>query len=402
MGVMNLTTYGFTILAARVLGPTPYGALAAIMGLLLVVNVVSLGLQATGARRVSAAPEHAAAIEPQILSVSYRSAVALGLLCLLAAPVVDAMLRLDSWVPAVLLAVTAVPLTVMGGQAGVLQGERRWQPLALLYLTTGVGRFACGALALLWQPDETGAMVGVTVGAFLPVVVGWFALRHRSPAAAGDVPRDTGHPQLRLLREVGHNSHALFAFFALSNADVVIARSVLDEHQAGLYAAGLILTKAVLFAPQFVVVVAFPAMSQAAGRRRGLQLKGLALVLGIGGAAVAAAWLLSGLAVLFVGGPQYADLRSQLWLFAVLGTLLAMIQVLVYSFVARQSQRSVFVIWAALVVLVAAAVPAGSYAVLLAVVLIVDTTLLGVLLALTLRAASAPAAARQQPASVAR
>jgi O-antigen/teichoic acid export membrane protein len=56
MGVMNLTTYGFTILAARLLGPAEYGALAAVMGLLLVVNVVSLGLQATGARRVSAAP----------------------------------------------------------------------------------------------------------------------------------------------------------------------------------------------------------------------------------------------------------------------------------------------------------------------------------------------------------
>ncbi len=52
MGVMNVTTYGFTIVAARVLGPREYGALGALMGLLLIVNVASLGLQATGARRV--------------------------------------------------------------------------------------------------------------------------------------------------------------------------------------------------------------------------------------------------------------------------------------------------------------------------------------------------------------
>ena len=32
--------------------------------------------------------------------------------------------------PAVLMAVAAVPLTLMGGQAGILQGERRWFPLA--------------------------------------------------------------------------------------------------------------------------------------------------------------------------------------------------------------------------------------------------------------------------------
>ena len=58
MGVMNVTTYGFTILAARLLGPVEYGALAAVMGLLLVLDVLSLGLQATGARDGS--PRHRA------------------------------------------------------------------------------------------------------------------------------------------------------------------------------------------------------------------------------------------------------------------------------------------------------------------------------------------------------
>ena len=70
MGVTNLTTYGFTILAARQLGPRHYGALAALMGLLLVFNVLSLGLQATAARRISATPGHAEAIEAAILRVT--------------------------------------------------------------------------------------------------------------------------------------------------------------------------------------------------------------------------------------------------------------------------------------------------------------------------------------------
>ena len=67
MAVMNVTTYGFTILAARILGPAEYGALAAVMGLLLVVNVLSLGLQATGARRVSAASGHDAALHAEVM-----------------------------------------------------------------------------------------------------------------------------------------------------------------------------------------------------------------------------------------------------------------------------------------------------------------------------------------------
>ena len=43
MFVLNITTYGFVIAAAHILGPDDYGALAAWMNLLLVVNVGSLG-----------------------------------------------------------------------------------------------------------------------------------------------------------------------------------------------------------------------------------------------------------------------------------------------------------------------------------------------------------------------
>ena len=36
----------------------------------------------------------------------------------------------------------------------------------------------------------------------------------------------------------------------------------MSDSEAGLYAAGLIMAKAILFLPQFVVVIAFPSMSK--------------------------------------------------------------------------------------------------------------------------------------------
>jgi len=386
MGVMNLSTYAFTVLAARLLGPSEYGALAALMGLLLVVNVVSLGLQATGARRVSAFPEDLRQIEAEMLSASYRSALVLGALCLAVVPLVTWLLRLDSWVTAALLAVTAVPLTVMGGQAGILQGERRWLPLAGVYLTSGLGRVVFGVTALLVEPNALGAMVGVAVGAFTPIVLGWFALRHQGAHGARHSlgTRVPAGRRGRLLKEVAHNSHALLAFFALSNADVVIARSVLDDHQSGLYAGGLIMAKAVLFLPQFVVVLAFPSMS-AAGAGRRTHLKGLGLVLGIGALATAGAAALSGLAVAFIGGAAYAALESIIWAFAAVGTLLAMIQLMIYSVVARQHTRSVYVVWAGLVALLTVAPFVDSVTFLLSAVVVVETCVLLVLLAISVR-----------------
>ena len=347
MGVMNVTTYGFTILAARLLGPEEYGALAAVMGLLLVVNVLSLGLQATGARRVSAAPEDLDEIEHEVMATTYASALVLGAVVLLATPLVTDTLNLDSWRAAALIAVTAVPLSVMGGQAGILQGERRWGPLAAIYLTVGVGRLGFGAVALLVEPNTLGAMIGITIGAFVPVLVGWLALRHPARRTAPRPVRRPSPPRWArggVLRETLHNSHALLAFFALSNTDVVIARNTLNAHQAGLYAGGLILAKAVLFLPQFVVVIAFPSMSRQ-GAGRAMHLAGLGLVLAIGAVTVGGVAVLSRLAVVFIGGPEYADLQGRLWVFAALGTLLAMLQLMIYGVVARQHQRMVFVAW---------------------------------------------------------
>jgi O-antigen/teichoic acid export membrane protein len=392
MGVMNLGTYGFTIIAARLLGPSEYGALAAVMGLLLVVNVVSLGLQATGARRVSAAPDDLDRIEVDIMSASYQSAIGVGLLCLAAVPLVSWLLRLDNWLIAGMIALTAVPLTVMGGQAGILQGERRWLPLAGIYLAVGLGRIGFGTAALVLEGDTLGAMTGVAVGAVLPVVVGSLALRHRSRTAQR-LERTKGRPEVgrsrRVLRELAHNSHALLAFFALSNVDVVIARVMLDEHQAGLYAGGLILAKAVLFLPQFVVVVAFPAMS-AADARTSMMLKALGMVLLIGLLATGFAYMFPGLTVEFIGGSAYGELAPLIWAFAAVGTIWAMTQLLVYNVVARQNKRNVLAVWAGMAALVAVAPAVSSVPFLLAAVIGIESVVLVVLIVLNVRRSGVP------------
>ncbi|KRF17353.1 polysaccharide biosynthesis protein [Nocardioides sp. Soil797] len=386
MGIMNVATYGFTMLAARILGPQPYGALASVMALLLIISVLQLGLQATAARRISAEPDHVGQIEHTILRVTYRAALAIGALLLVLTPLINYVLRLDNLVVAALISVAAVPMTVMGGQAGILQGERRWLSLAMVYVANGVPRLIIGVALIAWQPTELNAMIGVTVGQFAPAVVGWFALRQvRHPGSVSD-----HHSARPMVREAIHNSQALFAFFALSNVDIVVARNVLDSHDAGLYAGGLILTKAVLFLPQFVVVLAFPAMASASERRRALT-RSLSLVAALGAVAILGALVLSSLAMVFVGGNDYSEIQSRLWLFAVLGTALSMLQLLVYSVLARQGQRSIYLVWAALAALVGLGMTVSTLEGLLGVVVSVDAVLLVVLFALSLYLVREPA-----------
>lgn len=374
--VTNIATYGFQIIAARILGPGQYGGVASMMSLLLVVGVVQLGMQATASRRVTETPGQERAIERTVLRATYRAAIVVGVVMAAASPLVSRVLRLDSIYPALLVAVCAVPLTVMGGQAGVLQGERRWLDLAMVYLALGIPRVIVTTAAMWIRPTEGAAMAGVALAQFAPAIVGWWVLRRR---AAGDAKPGPVKP---VVVEMLHGSFALLGFFALSNVDILIARNVLSDHVSGLYAGGLILTKAVLFLPQFVVIIAFPSMSAEASRRSAL-VKSLALVGGLGACAIAGSWLLSWLAMIFIGGPDYAEIEGLLWVFAILGMVLSVLQLLVYSVLARRSRLSAYLLWIA----VAAALSLGAMQTtvegLVWAVLSVDAALAAVLLATT-------------------
>jgi O-antigen/teichoic acid export membrane protein len=214
----------------------------------------------------------------------------------------------------------------------------------------------------------------VAVALLAPVVVALVALRDRTLRPGRRDAAGLGS----LMRELLHNSQALLAFFAVSNVDLIVARHTLDEHDAGLYAAGLILAKAVLFLPQFVSIVAFPSMAADDSSRT--FIAAVLSVVGLGALATLATALLPGLALIFVGGSEYDDVRSKLWIFAVLGTLLAILMMAVYGLIARGGSRSVYLTWLALAGIIAIGLTVHSVSGMLTVVIAVDAVLVLVLL----------------------
>lgn len=343
---MNVAIYGFTVAAARSMVPAELGALVALLGILLMGNVVSLGIQAVTARRIAVAPSDRADVVGVVLRVTAGAALAVGAVVAASSVVLTPVLRLESAWPVVLAGLTLVPLTVMGAQAGIAQGSERWGALTAIYLANGVGRLLCGTLAVLVVPTATSAMVGIAIGACLPVLVGLPMLRGhlRSPHGVSRRP---------LVREAVLGSHALLAYFVLSSLDALVARNRFEPEEAGLYAAGLILSKAALFAPQFVSVVLFPDLARDETRRSRAQA--VLAVVGLGAVAVTATALLPRLALVLVGGDQYEAIAGRLWLFALAGSCLAVVHLLVFDALARHAHGVVGLVWAgaAVVLLVA-------------------------------------------------
>jgi ABC-type enterochelin transport system permease subunit len=130
-------------------------------------------------------------------------------------------------------------------------------------------------------------------------------------------------------------------------------------------------------------------MSSASARRHALT-RSLVVIALLGAASTLVAWLLPRLALVFVGGDKYAEIDHRLWAFGALGTALSMLQLLVYSVLARQGQKSVYLLWTALVALVVIGYTADSVSGLLAIVLTVDVTLFALLFGISLARSREP------------
>lgn len=348
MAIMNVAAYGFTILGSRRLTPEEFGAITALLGLLLIGNVASLGLQATGARMIATHPgDSTASLADALVKAGRRGALGLTAVLLVATPLFMWLLHIDSVLPVLLLAPTLGCLTLMGSELGVLQGSKRWTELAAVYTSVGVGRLVLGGGALLIHPSLDSAMIGLTLGAAVPTLLGAFLLRGSSGATSEHIKE--------VLRGTVHGTHTLLAFFVIANADVLLARALLDGTDSGYYAAGVIVAKACLFLPQFVIVVVFPTLASSPGDTVRLR-RAIQAVAGLGVCTVIGTLLLPDLVVAIIGGEEkYAPLGPYTWLFAISGSAYAVLQLVVYAAIAQQEKRAALVIWVGLVVLVISA-----------------------------------------------
>jgi hypothetical protein len=135
----------------------------------------------------------------------------------------------------------------------------------------------------------------------------------------------------------------------LLNLDVLLARHHLPGALAGEYAVAAVFAKVAFWLPQGVGVVLLPRLADAGSRSRAVgRAIGVVTVLGAGLTLLAAA--LGGRALSLVGGSAYgSELGGAVWLFAALGTLLAVAQLLLYSGIASADRRSVLAVWTAAV-----------------------------------------------------
>jgi len=347
----NALAYVFTVLAARALAPAAYGELAALLSVLLVGTVPAAGVQTAAALHLGGRRGDA----DRLGRLHATALVVAAGVCVLGALVsvpLAGLLHLPSGA-AFWLVVLLLPHTLIQGYQGLLQGVGSYRQLAGVTVGFGITKLAGGLTGLLLGGTPAAALAGMTAGAAAGALLGWLACGR--PGIAGGLVR----PVRAALRASG----ALLGFVLLLNLDVLLARHHLAAAESGEYALAAVFTKVAFWLPQGVGVVLLPRLGEA-GRRRRVLPKALALVASLGAALTLCTAALGTRALPLVGGSAYGGtLGSAAWMFAALGTVLAVAQLLLYSGIAAADRFAAVAVWTAAVlecVAVEALAAAGS------------------------------------------
>jgi O-antigen/teichoic acid export membrane protein len=331
---INGLNFVFHALISRMLGPSHFGALGAVLNIITVLTV-PLGAVQVAVTQAVAARADGGRISLRGLTIR---AVLWGIGAMAAlwvlSPAIDSFLNLRSPMTDVIIGVW-IPVAVVGAVLqGALLAELRYVPVAVAsFFGGGALRLVSGFL-LVSAGFGLGGAVAATVIAQV-CTTGVLLLVARSEVLA------TGTAPIRIsLRDAALSIAALAGYTALTGIDVFLARHYLAAAVAGQYAAAAIAGRIAMFLPGVLVTVAFPRLVSARGT--GISVGktltgtlGLVTVVGLAAFAVLAGARNFVIGVLF--GPQYRGAISILWIIALTSVILGVISLLTYFHIARRS-----------------------------------------------------------------
>ncbi|MGY6502193.1 MAG: glycosyltransferase family 39 protein [Acidimicrobiales bacterium] len=299
----GLGNLAFAVVAARILGPGEFAALAAFLAVYLLVHVPSASLGAGAALD----PARTGSLVRRLMALGWAAA---GITVVASSPI-GRLANLD--LPLVLALAIALPAaSVLGLRRGVLYGHRRTGRVSASLAVEPAIRLALG-LPLLLVAGAAGGAIAVTVGGWVGAAVATSA-DLRSPSAP--VPPTTAGPAGAASRPpVPANTSAtaitFFVFALVANQDLLVANAVLDAGPAGAFAVLSVVGGAVAFATATIPLVLLPRSTRAATDTSALRVA-VVVTLALATAAVLVAAVVPELVLAVVAGTADDQLTSLL------------------------------------------------------------------------------------------
>ncbi len=258
---------GFHMVAGRLLPESAYGALVAMLGIVLAFSQPALALQNTLAHRIALLRRTGGTASvpacfrrwlpwPVLLLVPLLPLLA----WLLRAPL-SAFWHIDSRL--IVLTAAILPLSLgMSLFSGLWQGMQSFLWLAFAPQAWGVVRLTLGtALMLLGYRTATAALAAQFAGVLLVLLLGWLYLLRLpapSPVPVSPAPAPGRASPLRYLL---FSCLSLVGYGLLMNFDTTLAKHLFPADTAGLFAKAATIARTAVFLPVPIAAALFPKVA---------------------------------------------------------------------------------------------------------------------------------------------
>lgn len=295
----------FQIALARVLSPSEYSVLVALVVITLIAAVPPLAFQASVAREVALELDAGhreragAALRDTVRGLAPWAA---GVLLLggLASVVMAATGRGNASATVATTATISFALVIPAVWGGLL-GARLFLLYGAAQLAFAGTRFAAGLGIGLAGGDAAAVMGGVAGATALTLGLTFLPLRELWHAAARE-----GRRRLATLPNAAAAT-GLTVLMALATIDVLVANLAFHSDTAGAYGVASVCARVQLLLPIGVVTVLFPRVAtlRDPGRERSHLLGGVGVVAGLGALVTALLWVFAGPIVDDIFGEKY-------------------------------------------------------------------------------------------------
>ena len=337
MGFTSAMGFLFVLLISRVLGPSDFGAFSALNNIGLVLAIPAGAFQVVIASGV--ARRGAVAFDLGLPLIIGTAGV---LVTALLSPAIAHVTRVESaWTPAI-LGLGLLPLILSGAFMGGLLGLSRFGALSCAYLFAGSSRMLSAWVADVLDAGLNESLSLIVVANCATTLLLWWLSRRQAHVRLSRLKP----PRLDVVRMLFRSSSSVGVLMALTSVDVVLARYVLSEIEAGEYALVATLGRAPVWITQFLALSMVPALARS-GSSRAI-LRAVTPVLGICALGAGVAAINPEMWIVLLGGRAYDDAAGLLLSYLAFGTLLAVVQVFIVAEMTQGRHLLTKVAWGAM------------------------------------------------------
>ena len=354
---VNVSNFAFHMITSRVLTPASYGALGALLSLMLVLQVPIGALQVAITQQVAAHRTRYPAesigqigIRRLMRTMIIISTVGAAFF-ILVSPVLSNFLHLDSLTPGALLALNMFPLMIGLVPRALFLGTQQFRPVSVALIGGAATRLVLGYLFGRHSPTVEWAVAASVIGELVTTTLLLIPMRKVNQAASSI--REALHIRLKDATAAGV---AFAGLLLLTGTDTVLARHYLHRDASGVYVAAATAARSALFLSIAVGIIAFPAFALRRGEgpeaRRAL-VQALIAVSGLSFGAATFIAVFPEFYVTLLMGDRYESSAEIVGMLAYGAAGLGVLTLLVYFNLARYSPRA-WLPWLGIVVLATA------------------------------------------------